>query len=213
MNWIVPLLVAALASQAVQREEYEAQQEGRGVPAEPWLRVDESLQLEFGSDAVASQFAGTHGVSRQSVARARLEKSPVYETVVLHFHFTSNSALYLDLHDQFCAGQAYSVRDNDVFLAFNFPSLPTICGVSTTSLELIYSPQFMRARYPLAPGEHDLVIVVTGSRIGNRVSSMEVLLVPTGPIVIEGAPFLKMLEVSKKTIYTPPGTDIDRITP
>jgi len=113
------------------------------------------------------------------------EKSPVCEIVVQRFHFTSNTAMLLKLHDQFCAGQSYTVMDNGVYLAENFPDLPTICGVSTAykNLQLVYSPQFMDAEFALPAGEHKLLIVVKGSRVGSQVSTMAITLHPNGPVV------------------------------
>lgn len=178
--------------------------------ASAWFSVDSRAKLEFENDAVASQFDGQLA---KSIPIPPIEKNGLtYETVIQRFHFTSNTALNLLLNDRFCAGQTYSVKDNGWYLAYDFPSLPTICGVSTTSLSIIYSPQFMSASYFLAAGNHNLTIVIKGSQAANHVSTMAITLVPVGPIVGSGsAPVLKMSLIKKETIQVNPDFDINLI--
>lgn len=157
--------------------------------AGPWIRIEGDSLLQFASPQLEKLFHGTrsaaHPPAASNVAFENfLAKSPVCEVVVQRFHFTSNTPLVLSLRDQFCAGQNYTVLDNGVYLAENYPDLPTICGVSTASRNqvLIYSPQFMTAEFALPAGEHKLLIIVKGSRIGGHVSSMQIVLYPTGPV-------------------------------
>lgn len=182
----------------------------------PWITFDDSIQLEFEDKQVKSLFTGNTAFPPRTANNVAhnlfLQKSPVCEVVVQKFHFTSNSALLINLNDQFCAGQSYSVWDNGLFLARDFPSLPTICGVSTAfqNQQLIYSPQFMQAEYPIPAGEHRLIIVVKGSKIGSNVSSMQILLIPTGPIVGTQA-LVKISKMTKEKIYVPADFDITSI--
>lgn len=186
------------------------------LETKPWITFDDGIQLEFEDNQVKSLFNGNTAFPPQSPNNAAfnlfLQKSPVCEVVVQKFHFTSNTALFISLTDQFCAGQNYSVWDNGLYLAKDFPSLPTICGISTAiqNQQLIYSPQFMKAEYPIPAGEHRLIIVVKGSRIGNHVSSMQILLIPTGP-VYGAQPVVSISKMSKEKIYVSPEFDISTI--
>ncbi len=177
--------------------------------AEAWFTVSKHIQLEFLDNYTKMSFTNNH-IDEPARSSFPLSKSPVSEVVVQRFHFTSNTALYLNLHDAFCAGQSYSVFDNGWFLADNFPSLPTICGVSTQSLQVIYSPQFMTAEYALAPGNHRLIILVKGSRIGGEVTSMRVTLLPNGP-VYGSTPVIKMGHVSKTSLFVSPDIDLNAL--
>lgn len=184
----------------------------------PWVKIDSKFEkVEFANNQVKSMFDERTAYQREAPLFL-LQKSPVCEVVVQRFHFTSNTALLLNLHDQFCAGQSYTVMDNGVYLAQNFPDLPTICGVSTAfqNLQYVYSPQFMTAEYPLPAGEHQLLILVKGSKIGNGVTSMQVLLIPTGPVFgggVGGAgPQIRICKLSREKIYVPPDFDLKSLT-
>lgn len=185
--------------------------------AKHWISFDESIRLEFEDKHIKSLFKGNTAfppTTANNIAhRLFLQKSPVSEVVVQKFHFISNTALLLNLNDKFCAGQTYSVWSNGLFLAQDFPSLPTICGVSTAfqNQQLIYSPEFMTAEFPMPAGEHRLIIVVKGSKIGNHVSSMQILLIPTGPVVGGILPVVKISKMTKEKIYVSPDFDISTI--
>lgn len=174
-----------------------------------WFNVDDKLNLSFDSPEVQDAFDGNSVCRQQSwIDNVLLEKSPVYEVVRMRFVFQTDSKLALVLQDAFCAGQSYCVRDNGVYLAKNFPDLPTLCGVSTTNLAIIYSPEFMQAEFFLTEGSHDLVLTIIGSRIGSKVTSMRVTLEPFGGIVGSTVNFKS---IKKDVFSVPPGTDINSI--
>lgn len=175
---------------------------------EPWLIVDSSIKLQLDSAELKSAFRGNE-ISMIALVEERLEKSPVFETVVQHFSFKSNTAIKLELQDAFCAGQTYSVWLNGLWLAQDFPDLPTICGVSTGSLSIIYSPQFMRADYYIPAGQNSLFIIIKGSRIGNKVTSMRITMLPVGPIDPGTPATISMAKAYKKIHYVDGGFDIN----
>jgi hypothetical protein len=134
---------------------------------------------------------------------------PVIETVKMTWRFLSNTALILSLRDAFCAGQKYRVLDNGLYLAYNFPDLPTICGVSTNSRDVIYSPEFMETDYLLEVGYHNLTITILGSRLGNKVTSMEIKLLPYGPIDPKYDQIIEFKEMCRMVKKVPATTTLD----
>lgn len=120
-------------------------------------------------------------------------------------------ALLLHLRDTFCAGQKYTIRDNGRFLALQEQDLPTICGISTSSLEIIYSPQMLEVTYFLDPGPHNLSISILGSRIGSKVTSMQISLNPIGEPIDSITGYLDFQEMCRTQQEVPPDTIVPPI--
>lgn len=102
---------------------------------------------------------------------------PIDDVVVQHFHFTTSTALIVNLHDAFCTGNSFLVYDN-FRIIFNEQSILNFCGISANNLEPIISPTFREVEFYMDPGEHQLVVVVLHSPIGNQKTSLRITLKP-----------------------------------
>jgi len=102
---------------------------------------------------------------------------PIDDVIIQNFHFITLTPLIVNLHDRFCTGASFRAYDNFRIL-INEQSILNFCGISANNLLPIVSPDFREVEFYMDAGEHYLVVVVLGSPIGNKRTSLRITLKP-----------------------------------